>query len=98
MPTSAEKIRRMHKQYGIDARYLCKDCCNYYRKIWDRTYSKCKAYGESNSDATDWSGRHMACKMFGKDFESSGLRPLIDVHRNQKEAQPDLPGQERMEI
>lgn len=72
-----KKIDEMHLRFGI---YLnmppnkCKDCSNFRRYHYrGKTYSKCVVYGESNSQATDWNGRNVACGMFNKDYNGTPI-------------------------
>jgi len=63
----ARKIEAMYKLFG---RYTgkqskqCKDCCNFIRKEYNRTYFKCLVYGDTDSEATDWRASYEACGMF----------------------------------
>lgn len=76
------KIEAMHAEYGARYDYRCKNCCNFVSGR--NQYSKCIAYGVSGCEATDWSRRHVACGLFGEDFEAKGLKPLLDVLKKSK--------------
>lgn len=59
------KIDAMHEAYGTSP-HLCKDCNHFMRREHGNTYFKCKAYGISKAESTDWRANWMACGLFGK--------------------------------
>lgn len=88
------KIEAMHAYYG-NAPGFCRDCDNLCRKLWDKTYYKCLAYGDSNSEATDWRISWTACGMLDKELPDDWI-PLIDRLKQEprpKEPEPELEGQ-----
>ena len=58
------KIDFMHKQYGV-ADGKCGECCHFV-KAWyhTRMLRKCKVYGLTHSEASEWAGRWTACGLF----------------------------------
>lgn len=70
------KITAMHNEYGKDHGYKCEDC-PWLSRVQGHTkaYYKCAAYGNSNSEATDWAKSWPACGLRSKDI--NGLTPLI---------------------
>lgn len=72
------KIAAMHKEYGKAHGLTCKDCpnleCREMRS--GRRYYKCRAYGTSCADSTDWAMSWPACGLFGKPFPSDE-RPMV---------------------
>ena len=92
------KINAMHKEYGITHIYhQCKECCNFVKgRYHDTILRKCKAYGLTHSEATDWAGKNDACGMFGVPFEATKRTPLIDVLKHNKKEIDNTPldGQE----
>ena len=64
MKTKAiRKIDLMHREFGIIENKKCGDCPYFLAKARGdkRSYSKCFIYGQSSSEATDWSRRYVAC-------------------------------------
>ena len=59
------KIDAMHALYGMLTDHTCKDCPLLRGDDYHgRRYYKCKAYGDSNSEATDWRLYWNACGLF----------------------------------
>lgn len=92
----------MHAEYGINPDYRCKDCNNLCCHEYSRRYYKCRLYGLSASDATDWRVGYTACGMWGKD--GSGLTVMIERlkrertrHENPLNGQLDMFGGEYKE-
>ena len=56
-------IETMHNLFGKTEGKHCKDCDNL---IKHGSYYKCKYYGESSSNATDWRLKYDACGLFNK--------------------------------
>jgi hypothetical protein len=75
------KIDAMHQEYGIDKQgRMCKGCVNYSSYIWrSRTVRKCLAYGDTRSESTDWKASYIGCGLYGKLFEGTGRRTMIEV-------------------
>ncbi len=73
---SARKIEAMHREYGKDYGYKCGDCPWCYRvQGHTKGYYKCAAYGNSNSEATDWAKSWPACGLRSKSIQ--GITPMI---------------------
>lgn len=66
--TSAEKIAFMHNFFGMDEEgRKCKECMHFER--WEKgnkRVRKCKVYGQSDSEATDWNSSFTACGCINK--------------------------------
>ena len=71
------KIEAMYREYGICDGQICGDCCNLSSYTQSRTWYKCEAYGVSNSEATDWAKRNMACGLFDIPFDKVNRIPLM---------------------
>ena len=69
------KIEAMYAAYGKSP-HLCKECNHFIRKEYGRVYFKCRAYGCSKSEATDWRANYMACGLFGKPLRD--FVPMVD--------------------
>ena len=63
------KIDAMYARFGKHGNGKCADCPHYTRyRHRDKPYRKCKVYGISCSEATDWTGKWDACGMFDKEY------------------------------
>lgn len=58
------KIDAMHSLFGAVGGATCKICPHLERlRYHDRSYYKCKAYGNTASEATDWRLWYPACTL-----------------------------------
>lgn len=95
------KIDAMHTQYGKRSGKLCKDCdylCSYTA---NRRWYKCRMYGVSSSEATDWRLSYVACGLI--DHPGQEIDPRYTVLERLKREPPRscrvvLDGQIEMEI
>ena len=88
------KIAAMHKYYGEANGKTCGQCPWLYRVTgYNRAWYKCAAYGNSNSEATDWAKRWNACGLIDGDI--NGLTPMVEIlkHASRKEPEQPLKGQ-----
>ena len=61
------KIEAMYERYGHCPGAKCRSCINLIRYAHRGTvYSKCTAYGNTRSEATDWKLSNEACGRYGK--------------------------------
>ena len=96
-----KKIEAMHYLHGITKGEKCGDCCNFIRLNYhDYTYRKCKAYGVTASEASDWLVRYAACGLFNVPFNKETMRKGMEVARgiNRKAEEVPLDGQVKWEI
>ena len=68
------KIELMHKMFGI-ADGTCKECINF--KPANGGYSKCRIYGKSHSEATDWNRNYPACGKKNKTYHGGAVVKLV---------------------
>ena len=61
MVKALRKIELMHRQFGVIEGKTCRECSNLTEHRYDKLYRKCKIYGETSSEATDWAMRWKAC-------------------------------------
>ena len=91
----------MHKEYGKLYGHTCSECHNlakYYNE--SRFWYKCKVYGNTRSESTDWAKRNIACGMFDKPFNPEKQIPLIEkLKRSSKQAENEpIEGQLILEV
>lgn len=72
------KIEKMYHYYGIGTG-KCENCPHLIKKFWNKTYYKCRAYGESNAVSTDWKKSYDACGLIDKPFPDDELRVVYRV-------------------
>jgi hypothetical protein len=63
------KIEAMYERYGKKEEHSCPECCNFIEITYhDKTYFKCKIYGISGGEGTDWRRKYKACGIFNCHF------------------------------
>ena len=92
------KIDAMHKEFGVADGKKCGECpwLHLYRG-YGKAWWKCSAYGNSNSEATDWRKKWPACGLIDKSI--NGLVPMVKRLKHFPKSEPEQPieGQIRME-
>lgn len=79
------KGEAMRMAYGHAGDKKCKNCINLLTYDYKgKRYRKCKAYGVSHSNATDWRVTETACGLFNKTFDDMGLFPLLETLRGMR--------------
>ena len=79
------KLDLMHRQFGKCHGHTCGECSNFTGS--PGSYKKCKVYGISKSEASDWAKRWLACGMFNKPWDGNPIIRLVRPTRTDKEAQ-----------
>lgn len=92
------KIDLMHRQFGKCEGHTCRECSNLVKGSWN--YSKCKVYGDTPSQASDWTQRWLACGMFNKPWSGKPIIRLVRPSRQEKGEMQNAPieGQLTMEV
>ena len=85
------KIDLMHRQFGKCDGHTCGECSNLESSIYDRRYYKCKVYGNTRSEASDWAKRWLACGLFNKPWEDKPIMRLVRPTRKDKEEMQNTP-------
>ena len=80
------KQHLMYRQFGHCDGHVCGECSNliegaYHGKI----LRKCKVYGMTHSEASDWAKRWLACGMFNKKYTGG---PIIELVRRSPRKDP----------
>lgn len=95
------KIDLMHRQFGKCEDHTCRECSNLVEgRYHDKTLRKCKVYGLTHSEASDWAKRWIACGMFNKEYTGG---PIIELVRRSNPRPPaaveePLDGQMMLEV
>lgn len=84
------KIELMHSLFGMGTN-ICKNCLHFQRYQYHaKSYGKCDVYGDTRSEATDWSGKYVSCGMFDKEYTGKEVVSVVRADRPQDEP---IPGQ-----
>lgn len=95
------KIDLMQKHFGVCNGHTCGECSNLVEGTYHgKTLRKCKVYGLTHSEATDWAKRWLACGMFNGNYNGRPIMELVKPTRtNHEEAQRiELDGQIKLEV
>lgn len=95
------KIDLMHRKFGKCEGHTCRECSNLIHiRVSNRSLTKCKVYGETSSEASDWTQRWQACGMFNKQWDKGPIIQLVRPVRTKKEDAQLIPldGQMSMEV
>ena len=100
MAERIRKIDRMHRLFGEIPEHRCGECCNFVSgKYHDRTLQKCRAYGMTHSEASDWAKKWTACGLFNREYTGIPVMKLArgDGHETRPPEAP-LDGQMEMDL
>lgn len=87
-----KKIDKMHSLFGITEGKTCKTCKHLKGDTGE--YRKCRIYGISHSEATDFSLSYEACGMYNKDYDYEKHSPVYEMNKGRKkEEDAQCPGQ-----
>lgn len=89
------KIALMHRIFGTAGDHVCRECSNFVNgKYNDRTLCKCRVYGLTHSEATDWAGRWLACGAFNREIgRGPVVREVIPERKKQEADNTPIEGQ-----
>lgn len=93
-----EIMRKISAMYewsgGTDYRHTCYECNNCSKiKKGSRSVFKCRVYGNTDSDASDWKASYIACRHFDKPVPAV---PVIRITKREQDAQ-EIEGQLNIE-
>ena len=94
------KIALMHRLFGVCDGHACRECSNLVKvRYHDRILTKCKVYGLTHREASDWAGRWQACGMFNKTWDKHPVMREVVTERKRKDADnTPLEGQISLEV
>ena len=95
------KLELMYREFGKCENHTCRECSNLVEfEYHSRTYRKCKVYGMTDSEASDWAKRWLACGMFNKQWNGGNIMRLVRPERKAKTEADNTPieGQLQMEV
>ena len=76
-----KKIALMHHLFGRKGGlHICKECSNFESfRYHTKILKKCKVYGITQSEASDWANKYEACGMFNKEWNG---HPIIHLKKH----------------
>lgn len=93
------KIDLMNRLFGVADGNACRECSNFVKgKYHDRTLCKCRVYGMTHSEATDWAGRWQACVAFNRTLNRQPVVHEVRQERKKETNNAPLDGQISLEV
>ena len=84
------KINLMRSFFGASPN-VCGGCTNLNRScVGRRTRYKCRVYGETRSEATDWAKSWPACGMFNREYSGPPMMGA-SIWRSAPQPEPEEP-------
>lgn len=78
---NGRKIEAMYANFGAGpAEEECRTCSNLICARYNRAYYKCRIYGNTASEASDWRVSWPACGMYNREMPE-GCLPVMDCVR-----------------
>lgn len=87
-------IDHMYETFG-KADGKCKDCYNLVKHQANRTWYKCRVWGESSCETSDWRLKYQSCGMYGKKYNGIPLKEIIK-HQSRPKVVEQIEGQIRI--
>ena len=91
MGMAIRKIDLMHREFGKLYGNTCGECSNFTEYRYDKRYYKCKVYGCTSSEASDWAKKWLACGMFNRSWGDKPIMRLVRPTRKDKEEMQNTP-------
>ena len=86
------KQHLMYRQFGHCDGHTCGECSNLVEgRYHDKILRKCKVYGMTHSEASDWAKRWLACGMFNKTYTGGPIIQLVRRNTNRPPEAPEEP-------
>ncbi len=95
------KIELMYRLFGKTEGHACRECNNLIKvRVNDRPLTKCKVYGETSSEASDWVQWYQACGMFNQPWNKQPIIRQVTPARTTREDIQSVPldGQLKLEV
>ncbi len=88
------KIELMRRLYGTNPDgCTCGECCSFVSgRYHSRVLRKCRRYGLTHSEASDWAKSWMACGLFDKPMKDNE-GPVIRTVHGERKADGTMEGQ-----
>ena len=97
---ATRKIELMYRQFGKCHGRYCKGCSNLVKFTYrDKPLIKCKVYGVTHSEASDWVQKWTACGMFNREWRGGQIIRLVKPSKQERENDnAPIEGQLSMEV
>ena len=88
------KIDEMHRLFGTDYAHTCGECKHFFSYTESRKWFKCRLYGDSRSESTDWRKSYVACGNYNKQLDKDFI-PVVQrvIHAPKLHEDEQIPGQ-----
>lgn len=84
MEPELKKLEIMHSLYGRRDREVCRRCKHFCKlRPGKKNLYKCRVYGITQSEATDWRLSYKACGMFNMELPD-GFETVMDRKKSRK--------------
>lgn len=80
------KIEAMHHYYGTGVG-CCAECPHLIEHVLQRKWYKCRVYGESKAESTDWRKSYPACGLIDKPFPYNETRIVTRIVAKKEQEQ-----------
>ena len=91
---AVNKIDLMHRIYGRRAEENCDSCSHMARyRYHDKYYYKCEIYGVTNSEASDWRCKYVACGLYNAETTVHDVIRFVTPERRKEILNEPLHGQ-----
>ncbi len=88
--TRSEKLAIMHRRYGKEFHHRCSKCIHHMDGFNDRPNHKCKVFGVSMSEATDFASDGIACGLYDKETMEKDVYLTLNRKKNKEELQKEV--------
>ncbi len=87
MAECIRKVALMHQMFGkAEGMHICKECSNFVvERYHNRILRKCRVYGLTHSEASDWANKYVACGMFNKEYKGRSVIEFVKHNRRKQE-------------
>ena len=77
-PGTIRKLELMHRRFGKFDGHRCGECSNLVSgRYHDKILRKCRVYGLTHSEASDWAKRWTACGAFNTEYNGFPIIELV---------------------
>lgn len=84
------KLALMHQKFGRCESHICGECSNLISgRYRGRILRKCRVYGLTHSEASDWAKRWTACGIFNGVWAGRPIIELVKAGKSEEEPLED---------
>lgn len=73
------KIDLMQRLFGLSPKpeNVCGNCSNLLKYEYQKRYYKCRCYGNTHSEASDWKLNQRGCGMYNMEYDGEEVMSLV---------------------